>query len=130
MTLYSASSSDSPFSRCVNRPVQQLPKGLKQTGLQAAEPCRHAWQPWSPLEEALLAVCRADITSLPQVALLCGPPGLGKTTLAHVIAKHAGYNAVEMNARCVCPAQASPRSWRRWWRGGGGGMAEVVAWRR
>lgn len=34
-----------------------------------------------------------------QVALLCGPPGLGKTTLAHVIAQHAGYNVVEMNAR-------------------------------
>lgn len=33
-----------------------------------------------------------------QVALLCGPPGLGKTTLAHVIARHAGYNVVEMNA--------------------------------
>ncbi|NWR68162.1 CTF18 protein, partial [Bucorvus abyssinicus] len=33
-----------------------------------------------------------------KVALLCGPPGLGKTTLAHVITKHAGYNAVEMNA--------------------------------
>lgn len=34
-----------------------------------------------------------------QVALLCGPPGLGKTTLAHVIARHAGYSVVEMNAR-------------------------------
>ncbi|XP_048576274.1 chromosome transmission fidelity protein 18 homolog isoform X2 [Nematostella vectensis] len=33
-----------------------------------------------------------------KVALLCGPPGLGKTTLAHVIAQHAGYNVVEMNA--------------------------------
>ena len=30
--------------------------------------------------------------------LLAGPPGLGKTTLAHVAAKHAGYNVVEMNA--------------------------------
>ena len=37
-----------------------------------------------------------------QTALLCGSPGLGKTTLAHIIAQHAGYNAVEMNARCVC----------------------------
>lgn len=34
-----------------------------------------------------------------QVALLCGSPGLGKTTLAHVIARHAGYCVVEMNAR-------------------------------
>ena len=33
-----------------------------------------------------------------QVVLLCGPPGLGKTTLAHIIAKHAGYNLVEINA--------------------------------
>lgn len=33
-----------------------------------------------------------------KVALLCGPPGLGKTTLSHVIARHAGYNVVEMNA--------------------------------
>jgi Holliday junction resolvasome RuvABC ATP-dependent DNA helicase subunit len=33
-----------------------------------------------------------------KVALLHGAPGLGKTTLAHVVAKHAGYNVVEMNA--------------------------------
>ncbi|XP_064406884.1 chromosome transmission fidelity protein 18 homolog isoform X2 [Halichondria panicea] len=33
-----------------------------------------------------------------KLALLCGAPGLGKTTLAHVIASHAGYNVVEMNA--------------------------------
>ncbi|ERE68690.1 putative chromosome transmission fidelity protein 18 like protein [Cricetulus griseus] len=33
-----------------------------------------------------------------KVAMLCGPPGLGKTTLAHVVARHAGYCVVEMNA--------------------------------
>ncbi|CAL1547262.1 unnamed protein product [Lymnaea stagnalis] len=33
-----------------------------------------------------------------KIALLCGPPGLGKTTLAHIVATHAGYNVVEMNA--------------------------------
>lgn len=44
-----------------------------------------------------------------QVALLSGPPGLGKTTLAHVIAKHAGYNVVEINGRFetqACSANA------------------------
>lgn len=30
--------------------------------------------------------------------LLCGAPGLGKTTLAHIAAKHCGYNVVEINA--------------------------------
>lgn len=33
-----------------------------------------------------------------KIALLCGPPGLGKTTLAHTIARHAGYNIIELNA--------------------------------
>ena len=33
-----------------------------------------------------------------RVIMLCGSPGMGKTTLAHVIAKHAGYEPMEINA--------------------------------
>ncbi|KAL6861097.1 hypothetical protein J3F83DRAFT_234098 [Trichoderma novae-zelandiae] len=33
-----------------------------------------------------------------KILLLTGPPGLGKTTLAHVCAKQAGYEVIEVNA--------------------------------
>ncbi|KAF9509023.1 hypothetical protein BS47DRAFT_184538 [Hydnum rufescens UP504] len=33
-----------------------------------------------------------------KILLISGPPGLGKTTLAHVIAKQAGYHVLEVNA--------------------------------
>uniref|UniRef100_A0ABM5F0V8 Chromosome transmission fidelity protein 18 homolog n=1 Tax=Pogona vitticeps TaxID=103695 RepID=A0ABM5F0V8_9SAUR len=49
-------------------------------------------------EEALEAELDQHNRPKHKVALLCGHPGLGKTTLAHVIARHAGYNVVEMNA--------------------------------
>ncbi|KAL1368046.1 hypothetical protein HN51_022146 [Arachis hypogaea] len=33
-----------------------------------------------------------------KILLLCGSPGLGKTTIAHVAARHCGYHVVEVNA--------------------------------
>jgi flagellar biosynthesis GTPase FlhF len=37
-----------------------------------------------------------------KLLLLCGPPGLGKTTLAHVLAKHCGYHVrTKMNCSLI-----------------------------
>ena len=33
-----------------------------------------------------------------RAVLISGPPGIGKTTSAHLMAKHAGYNPIELNA--------------------------------
>lgn len=48
-----------------------------------------------PMKEADKIV---DLRPQHKVVMLCGPPGSGKTTLAHVIASHCGYNVIEVNA--------------------------------
>lgn len=39
-----------------------------------------------------------DPRPLQKIILICGPPGAGKTTLANIVARHAGYNPIEVNA--------------------------------
>ena len=38
--------------------------------------------------------------------LITGPPGIGKTTAAHLLVKHCGYEIIEQNASCVRSAGA------------------------
>jgi chromosome transmission fidelity protein 18 len=35
---------------------------------------------------------------LKKILLIHGPPGIGKTTLAHIVARHGGYDVMEINA--------------------------------
>ncbi|CAI5792381.1 transmission fidelity 18 homolog isoform X1 [Podarcis lilfordi] len=84
---------------------KEKPTKKPKTSTEAHQTSRHPkeqqskWKSKAQLtEEALEAELDHHNRPKYKVALLCGPPGLGKTTLAHVIVKHAGYNAVEMNA--------------------------------
>ncbi|XP_027469444.2 chromosome transmission fidelity protein 18 homolog isoform X1 [Zalophus californianus] len=75
------------------RPSVELARGGKEA------PSSSKWKSHEQvLEDMLEAELDPSRRPRQKVALLCGPPGLGKTTLAHVIARHAGYCVVEMNA--------------------------------
>ncbi|KAG8506344.1 Chromosome transmission fidelity protein 18 [Galemys pyrenaicus] len=77
------------------RPRQKVSPALQQAGVWVGAP--RGLVPLQPDLSQLAGGSACSPLGL-QVALLCGPPGLGKTTLAHVIARHAGYCVVEMNA--------------------------------
>jgi len=54
-----------------------------------------------PHEKVRYRWCISKFANSSQILLLSGPPGLGKTTLAHVVARHAGYDIMEINARYI-----------------------------
>ncbi|KAJ6713084.1 P-LOOP CONTAINING NUCLEOSIDE TRIPHOSPHATE HYDROLASES SUPERFAMILY PROTEIN [Salix purpurea] len=60
----------------------------------------HVYRWWiSPYVVYNCSDCQhAEFTGLPSYPFALWPPGLGKTTLAHVAAKHCGYRVVEINA--------------------------------
>jgi replication factor C subunit 1 len=59
-------------------------------------------------------------TGTATAALITGPPGIGKTTVAHLIAAEAGYRVVEYNASDVRSASAVTTVLG----GGGGGLTQ------
>nr|XP_004652192.2 chromosome transmission fidelity protein 18 homolog isoform X2 [Jaculus jaculus] len=82
----------------------EKPARKPRPGTEAARVGKEAAAPgkWKSYEQVLEEMLEAELDPSrrprQKVALLCGPPGLGKTTLAHVVARHAGYCVVEMNA--------------------------------
>ncbi|SPQ96818.1 unnamed protein product (mitochondrion) [Plasmodiophora brassicae] len=56
------------------------------------------WIPHNPGLQRGPSQSADDHRPWPRILLLAGPPGCGKTTLAHICAKKAGYNVFEINA--------------------------------
>eukprot|EP00898_Chlorokybus_atmophyticus_P003584 jgi/Chlat1/4226/Chrsp27S04307 len=81
------------WDACVfNKP---LPASKKLPALHQVSGNHKPLKPWEVSEEIEFG---PDGRPQDKVLLLCGSPGLGKTTLAHIVARHCGYRVVEVNA--------------------------------
>ncbi|XP_018496429.1 chromosome transmission fidelity protein 18 homolog [Galendromus occidentalis] len=79
------------WDACVfNKEVKKPPPVPQETNER-----KRFFQRWLPELNMELDKSRRPVQP---VVLVAGPPGLGKTTLAHVLARHSGYNVVELNA--------------------------------
>ncbi|KAF8309804.1 P-loop containing nucleoside triphosphate hydrolase protein [Clavulina sp. PMI_390] len=82
----------------VNRETLSWVKEWDQCVFNRAKPKlkRKRDEPVAPAQQDV----KVDQWGRPQekILLISGPPGLGKTTLAHIVAKQAGYDVLEINA--------------------------------
>ena len=79
------------------RPRSPLAVRMRPRSLDEVVGQQHLLQPGSPLR-ILAAGGSADGPAGPSSVMLWGPPGTGKTTLAHVIARGPGRKFVELSA--------------------------------
>lgn len=61
-----------------------------------------------------------------RAVFITGPPGIGKTTAAHLLAKYCGYNIVEQNASCIRSASSIRELFREAAKSSHIGKARVV----
>lgn len=93
---YDDASSASSASTTSRRPRLPLPVRMRPKSMDEVAGQRHLLKPGAPLRQ--LAGEDTGGPAGPTSVILWGPPGTGKTTLAHVIANREGRKFVELSA--------------------------------
>ncbi|AMD22716.1 HHL054Cp [Eremothecium sinecaudum] len=83
--------------------VKYAPTSLQQIcGNKAAVTKLKNWlQNWEEHKKMGFKISGRDGSGIYRAAMLSGPPGIGKTTAAHLVAKELGYDILEQNASDV-----------------------------